>query len=197
MKRTALIKRTTRETDITVKLNLDGQGRASSDTTIGFLDHMLQTLAKHGAFDLCIRARGDRHVDQHHLIEDVGIVLGQAFDRALGLRRGINRAGYFIQPMDEALAMVAVDIAGRPHLNFDARFRRRFCGELDTDLLEDLFAGLANNLKANIAVKVLSGRSDHHKIEAIFKALARAMRTACGRDRRMLKDLPSVKGLLS
>jgi len=197
MKRIANIKRTTRETDIAIALNLDGQGRARVDTTIGFFDHMLETLGKHGAFDLRIRARGDRRVDQHHLVEDVGIALGQAFDRALGRRRGINRAGYFIQPMDETLAVVAVDIAGRPHLNFDARFRRRFCGELDTDLLEDFFGGLANHLKANIAVKIMAGRSDHHKIEAIFKALARALRSACGRDRRMLKDLPSVKGLLS
>lgn len=196
MNRTALIRRKTRETDISVRLVLDGRGRGRSDTTIGFLDHMLQTLARHGTFDLRVRARGDRQVDQHHLVEDIGIALGQAFDRALGSRRGINRAGYFIQAMDEALAVVAVDIAGRPHLNFDVRFRRRFCGELDTDLVEDFFGGLAGNLKANIAVRLMSGRSDHHKIEAVFKALARALRTACGRDRRRLRDLPSVKGLL-
>jgi imidazoleglycerol-phosphate dehydratase len=190
------IRRRTGETSIEVSLHIEGRGRFDIQTPVGFLNHMLETFARHGGFDLKIKARGDLHVDQHHLVEDLGISLGQAFNRILGNRRGINRAGYFIQPMDEALVVAAVDIAGRPHLNFAGRFRRRFCGDLDTDVLEDFLVGLANNLKANIAVKILSGRSDHHKLEAIFKALARALKTACSRDRRLMKEMPSVKGVI-
>jgi imidazoleglycerol-phosphate dehydratase len=194
--RKALIPRTTGETEIVVSLNLDGKGKYEVRTPIGFLNHMLESFAKHGGFDLKLRARGDLQVDQHHLVEDIGIALGKAFDRALGCRRGINRSGYFIQPMDEALVVAAVDIAGRPHLNFRGRFRRRFCGELDTDVLEDFLSGLTIGLKANVAVKILSGRSDHHKLEATFKALGRALKMACARDRRMLKGIPSVKGVI-
>ena len=194
--RKALIRRRTGETDIEVSLKIEGRGKYDIQTPVGFLSHMLETFARHGGFDLKVRARGDLHVDQHHLVEDLGIALGQAYDQALGTRRGINRAGYFIQPMDEALVAAAVDIAGRPHLNFQGRFRRRFCGELDTDLVEDFLTGLANHLKASIAVKILAGRSDHHKLEAIFKALARALKMACRKDRRFLKKFPSVKGVI-
>jgi len=194
--RKALIRRRTGETSVEISLKIEGRGKYDILTPVGFLTHMLESFARHGGFDLKVRTRGDIHVDQHHLVEDLGIALGQAFDRALGTRRGINRAGYFIQPMDEALVVAAVDIAGRPHLNFAGRFRRRFCGELDTDLVEDFLTGLANHLKANIAVKILSGRSDHHKLEAVFKALARALRMACSMDHRLLKEIPSVKGVL-
>jgi imidazoleglycerol-phosphate dehydratase len=194
--RSARIRRRSGETDIEVSLKIEGRGEYDVQTPIGFLTHMLESFSRHGGFDLKVRARGDLQVDQHHLVEDLGITLGQAFDRALGTRRGINRAGYFIQPMDEALVAAAVDIAGRPQVNFRGGFRRRWCGELDTDLVEDFLAGLAIHLKANIAVRILSGRSDHHKLEAVFKALARALKMACGKDRRSAKEMPSVKGLI-
>jgi len=145
-------------------------------------------------FDLALIATADLHVDQHHLVEDVGIVLGQAFKQALGDKRGINRAGYFVYPMDEALAVVAIDIGGRPFLQFEAKFKRRFCGELDSDLLEDFFQGFASNLGANVVVRLPFGRSDHHKIEAIFKAFAKAMKMACSTDPRALENIPSTKG---
>jgi len=194
--KSARIRRRTEETDIEVSLKLHGRGKYDVRTPIGFLTHMLETFSRHGGFDLVVRARGDLHVDQHHLVEDLGIALGQAFDRALGARRGINRAGYFIQTMDEALVAAAVDIAGRPRVNFCGRFRRRWCGDLDTDLVEDFLIGLADHIKANVAVRILSGRSDHHKIEAVFKALARAMKMACREDLRSSKGMPSVKGLI-
>jgi imidazoleglycerol-phosphate dehydratase len=190
------IRRRTEETDIEVSLKLRGRGKYDVQTPIGFLTHMLETFSRHGGFDLKVRARGDLQVDQHHLVEDLGIALGQAFDRALGSRRGINRAGYFLQTMDEALAAAAVDIAGRPRVNFCGRFRRRWCGDLDTDLVEDFLIGLADHIKANVAVRILSGRCDHHKIEAVFKALARAMKMACSKDRRSARGMPSVKGLI-
>ncbi len=196
MKRLARIRRVTRETSIAIRLCLDGTGKSQIRTSIGFMDHMLASLARHGRMDLNITARGDLHVDQHHLVEDLGIVLGQALDHALGPRRGINRAGYFIQPMDEALAVAAVDIAGRPHLSCQAKFRRRFCGDLDTDLIEDFLAGLAAHLRANITVRIPAGRSDHHKLEALFKALGRALHMACSRDRRLRREMPSVKGVI-
>jgi len=194
--RNAQMTRNTNETQIAIELNIDGRGRYDIQTPIGFLNHMLESFAKHGHFDIHMQAQGDLHVDQHHLVEDCGIVLGQAFSKALGDKRGINRAGYFVYPMDEALAVVAVDIGGRPYLQFDAKFRRRFCGELDTDLLEDFFHGFATNLRANIVVRMPYGRSDHHKIEAIFKAFARAMKMACSTDPRMIEDLPTTKGVI-
>ena len=194
--RIAIIKRKTKETDITVELNIDGKGKSSTDTPIGFFNHMLQAFSKHGLFDLSISAKGDLEVDQHHTVEDCGIVLGQAFKKALGDKKGINRAGYFVFPMDEALAVVAVDIAGRPYLQFDAKFKRRYCGELDTDLLEDFFNGFAVSVGANIAVRMPYGRSDHHKIEAVFKAFAKAMKMACSTDPRAIKDIPSTKGMI-
>ncbi len=196
MTRTAKIHRKTQETDISVTLAIDGQGNFEIDSSIGFFDHMLSAFAKHGLFDLTFFAKGDLHVDQHHLVEDCGIVLGQAFKQALGDKKGINRAGYFVYPMDEALAVVAVDISGRPYLQFDAEFKRRFCGELDTDLLEDFFQAFSVHLGANVVVRMPYGRSDHHKIEAIFKAFAKAMKMACSKDPRAIENIPSTKGMI-
>ena len=190
------ISRKTRETDISIALNIDGAGKADIHTSIGFLDHMLESFAKHGLFDITLQANGDTHVDQHHLVEDTGIVLGQTFKKALGDKKGINRAGYFVYPMDEALAVVAIDIGGRPYLKFDATFNRRYCGELDTDLMADFFHGFAVNLAANVHVNMPYGRSDHHKIEAIFKAFAKAMKIACSTDPRAKEILPSTKGMI-
>jgi imidazoleglycerol-phosphate dehydratase len=194
--RSALIERKTRETEILMELEIDGKGGYDIETPIGFLTHMLETFARHGLFDIKMRAAGDLEVDQHHLLEDCGIVLGQAFKQALGDRRGINRAGYFVYPMDEALAVVAVDIGGRPYLQYETEFQRRFCGELDTDLLEDFFQGFAAHLAANLVVRMPYGRSDHHRCEAAFKAFARAMSMACSRDPRDIQGIPSTKGVL-
>jgi imidazoleglycerol-phosphate dehydratase len=194
--RISKIQRTTKETNISIHLNLDGKGEYNIQTPIGFFTHTLESFAKHGLFDLMMTAEGDLHVDQHHLVEDCGIVLGQAFKKALGDKKGINRAGYFVYPMDEALAVVAIDIGGRPYLQFDAEFKRRFCGELDTDLLEDFFLGFAINLGANVVVRMPYGRSDHHKIEAIFKAFAKAMKMACSTDPRAIENIPSTKGMI-
>ena len=194
--RTATIQRHTKETQIDVNLNIDGSGTYSIQTPIGFLTHMLEGFSKHGLFDISMAATGDVYVDQHHLVEDIGIVLGQAFRQALKDKKGINRAGYFVYPMDEALAVVAVDIGGRPYLQFDATFKRRMCGELDTDLIEDFFHGFAVNLMANVVVRMPYGRSDHHKIEATFKAFAKAMKMACDIDPRAMGQIPSTKGMI-
>ena len=188
--------RNTKETDIQAALNLDGKGRFHIATAIGFFDHMLETFAKHGSFDLRLKTKGDLNVDQHHLVEDCGLVLGKVFSLALGDRKGINRAGYFVYPMDEALAVVAVDIAGRPHVQYDAIFQRRFCGELDTDLVQDFFQAFAINLRGNLVVRMAFGRSDHHKMEAMFKAFGRAMRMACSLDPRDAASIPSTKGVV-
>jgi imidazoleglycerol-phosphate dehydratase len=196
MNRQASWKRKTKETDIRATVNLDGKGKFEVATSIGFFDHMLETFAKHGSFDLRIKAQGDLHVDQHHLVEDCGLVLGNVFSLALGDRKGINRAGYFVYPMDEALAVVAVDIAGRPHLQFDANFRHRFCGGLDTDLIPDFFQAFAISIRGNLVVRMAFGRSDHHKIEAMFKAFGRAMRMACSLDPRNKASVPSTKGVV-
>jgi imidazoleglycerol-phosphate dehydratase len=153
-------------------------------------------VARHGAFDLSVTAKGDLDVDQHHTVEDIGIALGQAVDRALGDRRGINRAGYFVMPMDETLAVVAIDLGGRPHTVVDTKVRVRLVGDLQTELVTDFFEGFAGAARANVHVKVMHGRSNHHKIEACFKAFARALRVACAKDARMAKMLPSTKGLL-
>ena len=194
--RIAKISRKTKETEIEIELNIDGKGKYKIQTPIGFFTHMLTSFAKHGLFDINLNVKGDLEVDQHHTIEDTGIVLGQAFKEALGEKKGINRAGYFIFPMDEALAVAALDISGRPYLKFNAKFRRRFCGELDTDLLEDFFYGFSVGLGANLALQVRYGRSDHHKIEALFKAFAKATKTACSKDRRAINELPSTKELI-
>src|SRR3989338_8041014 len=194
--RTAKISRKTKETKIEAKLNIDGKGKYEIKTPIGFFTHMLESFAKHGLFDIELDVKGDLGVDQHHTVEDTGIVLGQAFKKALGNKKGINRAGYFIFPMDETLAIAALDISGRPYLKFDGKLRRRFCGDFDTDLLEDFFYGFSIGLQANIGVKIEYGRSDHHKIEALFKAFAKAMKMACSKNKRALKEMPSTKGLI-
>ena len=194
--RTSTIKRKTKETDISITLNIDGKGKYDIKTPVGFFTHMLEAFTKHGLFNIALNAKGDLEVDQHHSIEDIGITLGQAFKRALGDKKGINRAGYFIYPMDESLAIAALDLSGRPYLKFNAKFRRRFCGEFDTDLLEDFFYGFSVGLGVNISLKIENGRSDHHKIEALFKAFAKSMKTACSKDKRAPKELPSTKGLI-
>ena len=194
--RKAALERSTRETEIRGALKIEGRGRYEVSTGIRFLDHMLELFAKHGAFDLTLRAAGDLDVDQHHTVEDTGIVLGQLFAKALGDRRGINRAGYFVLPMDETLAVVAVDLGGRPALVYKDLVKTRLVGDLQTELVEDFFGGFVNHAGANLHAKVFYGRSNHHKIEAIFKCFARAMRYACSRDARLKEQLPSTKGLL-
>ena len=194
--RKAVVRRQTAETAIAVDLRLDGRGRFENATGIRFLDHMLDLVARHGAFDLSVKARGDLDVDQHHTVEDVGIALGEAVNKALGDRKGINRAGYFVMPMDETLAVAAIDLSGRPHTVVDTKVTVRLVGDLQSELVTDFFEGFAMGARANVHLKVLYGRSNHHKIEACFKAFARALRVACSRDRRMAKQLPSTKGLL-
>jgi len=194
--RTAQVRRETKETRIVGTLKIEGRGKYEVSTGIRFLDHMLELAAKHGGFDLTLDAEGDLEVDQHHTVEDVGIVLGQLFSQALGDRKGINRAGYFVMPMDETLAVVAVDLGGRPALVYDDQVKVRLVGDLQSELVEDFFGGFVNHAGANLHAKVLYGRSNHHKIEAIFKCFGRAMRYACSKDRRMKEQLPSTKGLL-
>jgi imidazoleglycerol-phosphate dehydratase len=194
--REACLERNTKETRINGRLCIDGTGLYEISTGIRFLDHMLELFSKHGAFDLRLEAKGDLDVDQHHTVEDTGIVLGDLFSKALGDRRGINRAGYFVQTMDESLALVAVDLGGRPALVYDQQVDVVHVGDLQTELLEDFFSGFANHAGANLHAKVFYGRSSHHKIEAIFKCFARAMRYACSTDERLKDQLPSTKGLL-
>ncbi len=194
--RRGTIERVTTETCISLRLELDGKGRYDVRTGIRFLDHMLELFSRHGGFDLKVRATGDLDVDQHHTVEDLGIALGEAVSTALGNRKGINRAGYFIMPMDETLAVAAIDLSGRIHAVVDLRVRTRLVGDLQTELVHDFFGGFAQGARANVHLKVLYGRSSHHHVEAVFKAFARALRVACGRDRRMARMLPSTKGLL-
>jgi imidazoleglycerol-phosphate dehydratase len=194
--RTATLHRKTTETDIRARLALDGRGRYKISTGIRFLDHMLELFARHGGFDLELTARGDLDVDQHHTVEDVGIVLGEALRQALGSKRGINRAGYFVMPMDETLAVAAIDLSGRAYLVLNAPIKERRVGDLQTELLEDFFHGFATSAGANVHLKLLYGRSSHHGVEALFKVFARAMRFACSRDARLKRQLPSTKGLL-
>jgi imidazoleglycerol-phosphate dehydratase len=194
--RTSEIQRDTKETQIHGKLRLEGKGTYNVSTGIRFLDHMLELFAKHGGFDLEINVTGDLDVDQHHTVEDTGIVIGQLFTQALGDRKGINRAGYFVLPMDETLAVVAVDLGGRPALVYKDKVKVRLVGGLQTELVQDFFEGFINHAGANLHAKVLYGRSSHHKIEAIFKCWARAMRYACSVDAQLKDQLPSTKGLL-
>ena len=194
--RAAAFDRRTRETHIRGRLVLDGRGRYDVSTGIRFLDHMLELFARHGGFDLTLHATGDLDVDQHHTVEDVGIALGEAVLKALGTRKGINRAGYFVMPMDETLAVAAVDLSGRPHAVIDLKLRVRRVGDLQSELIHDFFEGFASAARANVHVKVLYGRSSHHHVEAVFKAFARALRVACAKDARLAKMLPSTKGLL-
>lgn len=194
--RSASIHRKTAETDIQLRLNIDGRGRYAVSTGIRFFDHMLELFARHGGFDLDLRARGDLEVDQHHTVEDVGIALGEAFQKALGSKRGILRAGYFLMPMDETLGLAAVDFGGRSSAAVQTKVRVRYVGDLQVELVDDFFEGFARGARANVHVRVLYGRSSHHKIESLFKAFARALRAACWRDRRLARMLPSTKGLL-
>lgn len=194
--RRALVDRRTTETEIRLKLTLEGQGRYQVRSGIRFLDHMLELFARHGGFDLVVQARGDLDVDQHHTVEDLGIALGEAVAQALGDRKGINRAGYFVMPMDETLAVVAIDLGGRPHAVVDLKVSVPRVGDLQTELVHDFFEGFAIGARANVHAKVLYGRSSHHKIEAVFKAFARGLRVACAKDRRLARMLPSTKGLL-
>ncbi len=194
--RAASFNRQTTETKIRGRLVIDGQGRYDVRTGIRFFDHMLELFTRHGGFDLTLRADGDLDVDQHHTVEDVGIVLGEAVSSALGDRKGINRAGYFVMPMDETLAVAAVDLSGRPHSVVDLKLKVRNVGDLQAELVHDFFDGFASAARANVHAKVLYGRSSHHHVEAVFKAFARALRVACARDKRLAKMLPSTKGLL-
>ena len=194
--RRGVIERQTTETSISIKLTLDGRGRYDVRTGIRFLDHMLELFTRHGGFDLRLRAEGDLDVDQHHTVEDIGIALGEAVEAALGSRRGINRAGYFVMPMDESIGVVAIDLGGRAHSVVESRVKTLKVGDLQADLLTDFFEGFARGARANVHLKVLYGRSDHHKVEALFKAFGRALRMACSRDRRLAKVMPSTKGLL-
>ncbi len=194
--RKAKLHRSTTETDIKLNLTIEGKGKYTISTGIRFFDHMLELFARHGAFDLQLAAKGDLDVDQHHTVEDVGIALGEAFHQALGDKRGIMRAGYFVMPMDETLGLAAVDFSGRAAAVVKTEVRATLVGDLQADLVHDFFEGFARGARANVHARVLYGRSGHHKIEALFKAFARALRVACSRDRQLAKMLPSTKGLL-
>jgi imidazoleglycerol-phosphate dehydratase len=194
--RTGVVERNTAETRIFIDLTIEGQGQYKVSTGIRFFDHMLELFTRHGAFNLELTCKGDLDVDQHHTVEDVGIALGEAFDRALGDKRGILRAGYFLMPMDETLAIAAVDLSGRAAFAVDTKVRTRLVGDLQTELVTDFFEGFARGARANVHVKTMYGRSNHHKIEAIFKAFARALRVACSKDQQLGEMLPSTKGLL-
>ena len=194
--RRATVNRETRETKIRLSLTLEGRGKYEVATGIRFFDHMLELFTRHGGFDLTLKAKGDLDVDQHHTVEDVGIVLGESVLKALGHRKGINRAGYFVMPMDETLAVVAIDLGGRPHAKVDLKVKVRMVGDLQSELVHDFFDGFAIGARANVHAKVLYGRSSHHHIEAVFKAFARALRVACSKDKQLAKALPSTKGLI-
>jgi imidazoleglycerol-phosphate dehydratase len=194
--RKTTLHRATTETDIRLVLTIEGRGRYQVATGIRFLDHMLELFARHGAFDLTLHAKGDLDVDQHHTVEDVGIALGEAFRNALGDKRGIMRAGYFLMPMDETLGLAAVDFSGRAAAVVNTKVQTRLVGDLQSELVPDFFEGFARGAQANVHLKVLYGRSNHHKIEALFKAFARALRVACSRDKQLARMLPSTKGLL-
>jgi imidazoleglycerol-phosphate dehydratase len=191
-----VIDRQTSETRIALRLAIEGRGRYKISCGIRFLDHMLELFARHGGFDLTVEAIGDLDVDQHHTVEDLGIALGEAVSQALGNRKGINRAGYFVMPMDETLAVAAIDLGGRPHAVVALKVATLRVGDLQAELVHDFFEGFAIGARANVHVKVLYGRSSHHKVEAVFKAFARALRVACAKDRRLARMLPSTKGLL-
>lgn len=194
--RTSEIKRKTNETEVTVKLNIDGIGRNKVDTGVGFLNHMLQALSQYSIFDIEIVAKGDLSIDEHHTVEDVGLALGQALDKALSDRRGINRYGSATVPMDDALVLVAVDLGGRPYLQMDVEFKRERVGDISTELFYDFFQAFSQSSKSNFAIKMLAGRNEHHKIEAIFKALGVSLRKACEIDSKRNGEIPSTKGVI-
>jgi imidazoleglycerol-phosphate dehydratase len=194
--RKAKLRRTTKETDVQIRVNLDGQGKARVSTGIHFFDHMLEQIARHGALDLQIRARGDLDVDQHHTVEDVGIAFGEAVKHALGSKKGILRAGYFLMPMDESLAVAAIDFSGRSFFVCKWKPLARRVGDFQTELLEDFFQAFSQAAAANVHLRYLYGRSSHHQVESMFKAFARALRFAITKDRQLRRVLPSTKGLL-
>lgn len=196
MNRKAVIDRKTNETNINISLNIDGIGKRETDIPVGFLTHMLDLFVKHGLFDVSIKAKGDTYIDEHHTVEDIGIVLGEAFAKALGDKKGIKRYGFFILPMDEALATVAIDFAGRYSFRFECPFVREKIGDLSTELVKHFWDAFAQNAKVNLYIKVENGENEHHKIEAIFKATARAIRMACEIDERIKDQVPSTKGKL-
>ena len=194
--RKAALERNTAETKISLALRIEGKGQYDIATGIRFFDHMLELFARHGAFDLKLKCDGDLDVDQHHTVEDVGIALGQAFAKALGDKRGILRSGYFVMPMDETLAVAAIDLSGRSAVAVDTKVKVRVVGDLQTELVDDFFEAFSRGALANVHIKVMYGRSNHHKIEASFKAFAKALRFACSKDKRLATVLPSTKGLL-
>ncbi len=196
MQRKTSFQRKTKETDIKIELNIDGKGETRILTPVSFLNHLLDNFGRHGLFDLKIKAKGDIEIDQHHTVEDIGISLGEAFKAALGDKKGINRAGYFVFPLDEALQVVSADISGRAYLNFDVKFSKEKIGDLDADLIKEFFWGFVRHLEATLHIRALYGENDHHKAESIFKAFGKAMKAACSKDKRILKELPSTKGLI-
>lgn len=196
MLRKTSFSRKTKETEIKIELNIDGKGASEISTPIPFLSHLLSNFAKHGLFDLKLRAKGDLEIDQHHTVEDIGICLGGAFKSALGDKKGINRTGYFVFPLDEALSVAVIDISGRAFLNFDCKFKKERIGDLDSDLIKEFFWGFVRHLEATLHIRALTGENEHHKAESIFKAFGKAMKIACSKDKRILKELPSTKGLI-
>jgi imidazoleglycerol-phosphate dehydratase len=196
MKRIATVDRKTNETQIQLSLNIDGTGKRESDIPVGFLTHMIDLFTKHGLFDLSVTAKGDTYIDEHHTVEDIGIVLGEVFAKALGDKKGIKRYGFFILPMDETLATVAIDFAGRYAFRFECPFVREKVGDLSTELVKHFWDAFAQNAKVNLYIKIENGENEHHKIEAMFKATARAIRMACEIDPRMKDKIPSTKGAL-
>ena len=194
--RSASVRRETRETTVSIELTLEGSGRYQVSTGIGMLDHMLEQLARHGLFDITVEASGDIERDPHHLVEDVGLVLGQALNEALGERRGITRFGHAIVPLDEALALVAVDLGGRGHASIELNFEREMLGQLPTENVEHFLAALANEGRLNLHVRELAGENDHHRVEAAFKALALSLRQAVTIDPRLAGEIPSTKEAL-
>src|SRR5210317_1885583 len=196
MSRTASIERNTLETQITVSVNLDGTGQAKFDTGVPFLEHMMDQIARHGLIDLEITAKGDLHIDAHHTVEDIGITLGQAFAKAVGDKKGIRRYGHAYVPLDEALSRVVLDLSGRPGLELNANFKRALIGEFDVDLIYEFFQGFVNHALITLHIDNLRGDNAHHQVETIFKAFARALRTAVTIDTRQADQLPSTKGAL-
>jgi len=194
--RKAEIKRKTNETDIKITLNIDGTGKYNIKTPINFLNHMLELFARFGGFDLKIKADGDLKVDQHHLVEDIGIVLGKTFKKALGDKKGIERSGYFVQPMDESLAIFAIDISGRPYLKFDVEFNDKLIGDLNSELIQDFFEGFANNLGVAVHILLQYGRTDHHRAEAVFKAFGKSLDMATCKYKKFENRIPSTKGVI-
>ena len=189
-------RRKTKETDIAINLTIEGLGHGDIKTPIPFLSHMLDNFTRHGAFNLKVRAKGDVEIDDHHTFEDLGLVLGETFEKALGDKKGINRAGYFVFPMDEALSLVAVDISGRAHLTYDVKFKPYIGGHTSPDLIKHFFEAFCRALKATLHVRIIYPGEVHHQAESMFKAFGKAMKMACSRDARLLKELPSTKGKL-